>query len=253
MPWKMDDNKALVLDANGNPSYITDSGEEKPVDYPAMVKHLAGANSEAAERKAKIRELEKKFEPFKDIEDLDGWHKSALTALETVKGLPEKDKNTEDRIRAQVEAATKPLTEKLAQLEQAKKESETRLKQETIANAFVRSSFVKEKMVDPAIASDLFSKYFDIGEDGKIFATGMDGKTIFSDSGVADFDYAMSKLVETHSGKNYLLKGSDSKGTGAPPSNIPPGITVMTRAAFESLSPAQKIENVASGKYKITD
>jgi hypothetical protein len=254
MPWKINDKNELAVDSNGNPIFITDSGEEKPADYVAMIKNMAAANGESAERKVKIRELEKKLDIFKDIDDIESWHKTALNALETVKSLPDKDKAIEDRLRAQVESATKPLQDEIAALKKAKLDADTKLKKETIANAFTRSSYVKDKLVDSGMASDLFSHYFDISEDGNLFATGSDGKVIYSSDGVAGFDDAMVKLVDNYPGKNYLLKGNNSVGSGATPTiQNKDGVNRISRNQFEQLSPLKQSELMLKGNYQVYD
>lgn len=215
MPWKENDDKSLVRDDKGNPIWLNEAGEEKAVDYPAMSAGLSTANREAAERKAKLREAETKLEMFKDIEDLPAWLTEANKALETVKGLPEKDRDMEERIRAQVAAATKPKDDKIAELGQKIQATEERLQREAVSNAFSRSTFAREKMIDPVLASDLFSKHFSLNQDGKIVATDSNGQVIYGENGEAGFDEALAKLVDSYSGRDFLLKGSKGSGSGA--------------------------------------
>lgn len=217
MHWKETEDKTLVKDDKGNPIWVNDSGEEKGVDYPAMSTALSTANREAAERKVKLREAETKLDNFKDIEDLPAWVQEANKALETVKGLPDKDKAIEERVRAQVEAATKPLKDQMAKIEQEKAEAYEHLQLETVSNAFSRSEFVRNKLVDPGLAADLFSKHFNLNEAGKLVAIGHDGQTIYGETGEAGFDEALAKLVDGYSGKDFLLKGSKASGSGANP------------------------------------
>lgn len=240
MPWKLDESKNVAVNEKGDPIWLTDDGEEKSVDYPSMKAALSTANREAAERKAELREMKGKFKPLEGIEDLEAWFGEANKALETVKTLPDKDKAVEERIRAQVEASTKPLNDKLAKLEQQKQEADARLQRETVGNAFSRSEFVRSKLVDPVLASDLFSKHFSLNQDGKLIATGPDGQTIYGESGEAGFDEALAKLVDAYPGKNHLLKGSAASGGGANPAKGGPG-SGQPKSLTECKSEAEQI------------
>jgi len=215
MSWKVvevEGKKYAELDDKGNPLRVLADGKEVGIAEDA----LATANREAAERKESIKKLEEQLAPFKGIESPAEWLQSANKALETVAALPDKDKAVEERIRAQVEAATKPLNEKLAG---AVKESETlrqQLQSEAVGNAFARSAYVREKMVDPVMAADLFRNRF-VMQDGKIVAVGENGNPIYGENGIASFDEAMAKLVDASPYKLSLLKGGDKSGTGANP------------------------------------
>lgn len=212
MPWKMDENGVLTKDDKGNPVWIHADGNELGFDYTLY----STAKREAVERKEKLRELEGRFEPFKGIESPQEWLAEAQKALETVASAPDAQKAVEDQIRARVEAATKPLNERLSA---SVKENETLRKQfeaEAVGNAFARSAFVREKMADPALAADLFKGRFTM-KDGQVVAIGDDGQPIFGENGVASFDEAMAKMVDSSPYKLILLKGSTANGGGAAP------------------------------------
>jgi hypothetical protein len=195
---------------------VTDSGDEKPVDYTAMATGLSTANREAAERKAKIKEMEAKYGSLAEIEDLAAFLKQAEADRALVAAMPDKDKAVEDRIKAQVEAATKPLTTKLAEIQAERDATAAKLQQEAISSAFFRSKFAGEKIHADArpLAADLFSKHFSFDNDGKLVATGADGNIIYGESGPASFDEALAKLVEGHPSKGILLAGTPSQGGG---------------------------------------
>ncbi len=217
MPWKLNEHKAIAVDEKGNPIWVTDSGDERPVDYTAMSTGLSTANREAAERKAKIKEMEARYGPLAEIEDLSAFLKQAEADRKLVESMPDKDKVVEDRIKAQVEAATKPLNDKLAKIQAERDAAAAKLQQETISSAFFRSKFVSEKIHAEArtIAADLFSRHFSFDNDGKLVATGTDGQIIYGENGPASFDEALARLVENHPSKGILLAGSPSNGGGA--------------------------------------
>jgi len=243
MPWKMNEDNSFAKDESGNPVWVRESGEEKAVDYIAMSQALMSASREAAERKAKLREYESKLEPLKEIDDLPSWMEDAKKALETVKTTPDKEKDVEDRIKGQIEAVTKPLKEQLARLEAEKAAADLRLQKETIGNAFSRSEYVRNKMVDPVVASDLFSKHFKLGKEGRLIAVDNNGQVIYSESGESEapFDEALARLVDNYPGKSFLLKGSNAAGSGARPSGAATGMPVVSaRKQFKNIADKTK-------------
>lgn len=78
MPWKLDESRKIVTDANGNPVFVTETGEDKAVDYPGLLKRLSEVNVESGTRKQKIRALEEKLALFDGIEDLKAWKDEEL-------------------------------------------------------------------------------------------------------------------------------------------------------------------------------
>lgn len=82
MPWKKDEDGHLVADGNGNPVWVQESGEDRPVDYPALLKRISEVNAESKGRKEELRKLNEKYAAFADIEDLAAWRKDALEAME---------------------------------------------------------------------------------------------------------------------------------------------------------------------------
>lgn len=216
MPWKKDENGVFAVDDTGNPVWTDDAGQDKGVDYAALSKRLSETTKESVQRKEKLRELEKTLEPFKDIENPMEWVSEAQKALDMMRNAPEKEKALEDQVRARVEAATKPLHEKLGLTSKEAEALRTQLERESVTNAFARSAFVNEKFVNPALASDLFGGRFALKE-GKVVALGDDGQPVFGAEGIAGFDEALATLVESSPYKTAILKGSPATGSGANP------------------------------------
>ena len=135
-------------------------------------------------------------------------------------------KAIEEQVRARVEAANKPLLEQLAV---AKKEVEALtagLQQEKVNNAFTRSNYVRDKLVNGQLAADLFAKNF-VVRDGKLIALDENGKDLYGADGLATFDEAIQHFVMASPYKDTLLKGSSGTGSGANPNpgsyNAPSG------------------------------
>jgi len=213
--WKIieiEGKKYVELDDKDNPIRILADGKEVGISHD----ELATARREAVERKEAIKKLEAQIEPFKGIENPAEWLQNANKALETVAALPDKDKSVEERVRAQVEAATKPLHDKLGEATKEADALRLQLQSEAVGNSFSRSAYVRDKMIDPVMAADLFKSRFSM-KDGKVVATNEKGEPLYGENGIATFDEAMSQLVEASPYKMALLKGSDATGGGAAP------------------------------------
>ena|GEM_PF-2694238 len=239
MPWKVDEeSKSLAMDDKGNPIWLNDAGEEKSVDYSAMSKSLSDANREAAQRKDKIKALEDQLKPYEGIEDFPAFKIQAEKDRAIVAAMPEKEQAVEERIRLQVEAATKPLKDHVMQLQKDKAESDARLQRETIANAFTRSAFIADKIHSKARAAvtDIFAKQFSIDGEGKLVATGADGQIIYGESGPAEFEEAIARLLDSHPSKEMFLAGKDSDGGGAAPGAKTPPNAQQRPGAPKSLA-----------------
>lgn len=212
MPWKVNGEGVFEL-VNGNPVWVTETGEEKTVDYPAMSKKLSDANRESADRKEKIRTLEARYEALKDIEDFSAWLEETTKAREMLANAPKDKLALEEQIRARVDAATKPISDKLSNALKDADALRASLQAEKVTNAFSRSEYVQKNLVDPALAADLFASKF-VLENGNLVAMGHDGKPLYGAEGVASFDEAIVQFVNASPYKSVLLKGSGASGSG---------------------------------------
>lgn len=213
MPWKVNGEGVFEL-VNGNPVWVTDTGEEKPVDYPALSKRLTDVNRESADRKEKLRVLEAKYEPLKDIEDFAAWLEETNKAREMQANAPKDKLALEEQIRGRVEAATKPISEKLAAALKDSDALRAALQAEKVTNAFSRSEYVQKNLVDPALAADLFASKFSLEANGALVAMDEFGKPLYGADGVASFDEAILHFVNASPYKAVLLKGSSASGSG---------------------------------------
>lgn len=182
-----------------------------------------------------------------DLKKYDGIDPAkAREAFDTLSKIDQKkliDSGQVEVVRGEIKAVFQ------AQLDEAVAQTTT-LKQQ-IANmrldsAFSGSKFVKDDLAIPAdIAQATFSKYFTVGDDGKITAKDSSGNVVWSrdpqKSGVAaEFEEAIKILVDGYSNKNAILKGNTNSGAGnngGGGNNGGSGKT-KTRAEFEKLSPA---------------
>ena len=247
-----DDGFAIVQD--GKPVYVADDGKDVAYDPVQMRSTITKLGMEAKTYREKLETSETKLKTFSGIEDPSG----ALKALETVKNLDNKkliDAGEVERVKTEI---AKVYDDKITERDGTIVDLKSQLRTEIIGGAFSRSKFITEKMVIPAdMVQASFGKNFKV-EDGKIAAY-KDGNRIFSVENVgehAEFDEALSVLVDTYPNKNAILKGSGNSGSGSEETGGTGGEGTITRKEFDVLNPAQKASKAAEmnkGKLKIVD
>lgn len=245
MKLKLDDKGAAVLQ-DGKPVYVHDDGKEVAFDAAATLATISRLNGEAKGHRERAEAAEGKLKAFDGIEDAA----AARKALQTVKNLDDKklvDAGEVEKVKAEVKASMeahyKPQLEKAAALERE-------LYAEKIGGSFARSKFIAEKVAVPAdVVQALFRDRFQL-EGGKVVATDASGNRIYSSSKpgeLADFDEAVSTLLEQYPHKASLLKSSGASGGGAGPSNPQGGAKTMSRAQFDAASHADRASFAKAG------
>lgn len=216
MAWKKD-GEALAL-VDGNPVWIDDTGTERPVDYVKLSKNLSDVTRESVERKEKLRAYEARYAALKDVENVEEWVSESNKARDFMANASNDKKNLEEQIAARIDAATKPLNEKLAQAVRNAEDLSKTLLVEKIGNAFARSEYVKKNLVDPALAADLFAGKFYL-KDGQLVGRDDAGRDLYGAEGkLATFDESIVHFVNASPYKNVLLKGAYATGAGSNPS-----------------------------------
>lgn len=231
MKLKLDaEGRAVIND--GMPVYVKDDGTETPVDVAAMyasvrsykdqVKTLGREATEARDRLAKFDGL--------DPEKV----RKGQAEVETVRA--ELTKAYEAKVAAEADRAAK---------------LELSLHRELVGGAFARSKFLADRVAVPAeLIEAQFGRAFKV-EDGKVRAYDANGNPIYSrrnPGANAEFDEALEILVDQFPAKDRILKADQKPGGGSPSgSGGGPAQRTMTRAAFEGLTPAQRVEASRSG------
>jgi hypothetical protein len=204
------------------------------------------------ERDARSK-LEKQVKKFDGIEDPT----EALKAIETMKNLDQKkliDAGEVEKVKAEV---TKAMQSKIDELQNTVQEKDSVLTKELIGGRFARSKFIGEKMAIPHdLVEARFGQNFKI-EDGQVVAYDQHGNKVYSQDRpgeLADFDEALSALVNQYPYKDSILKGSDAFGGGAPPSGTsrtPPGTKTINARDVKAFQ--ANIDDIASGKVKVVN
>lgn len=214
MKLKLDENGVAVLQ-DGLPVYVYDDGKELPFDALKATQKIASLNAEAkAHREAKEQALAK-LKDFDGIDDV----LLAKKALETVKNLDDKkliDAGEAEQVKAQ---AIKVYEDKLKMAEAQTSKIQQQFHHELIGGSFARSAVIADKLAIPAdVAQAFFGHHFSISEDGKILAKDAHGNDIYSRVNAgerADFDEALSFLIDAYPQKDRILKSSGASGAGS--------------------------------------
>lgn len=251
MKLKVDDKGNVVLQ-DGKPVYIKDDGTEVAFDAAGTLATISRLNGEAKGHREAKEAAETKLKAFEGIDDPE----AARVAMQTVKNLDGKklvDAGKVDEIRAEAIKATEA---KFAPVVKENDTLKTQLNDEIVGGNFARSKYIGEKL---AIPSDLvqarFGKHFSV-ENGKLVAKDAAGNQIYSATKpgeMADFDEALSIIVNGYPQKEHILKGSGGGGGGAQPANKgDKGDKTLTRTAFDALDPVTQSSKMREG-FKVVD
>jgi hypothetical protein len=231
---------------DGKPVFVHDDGKEVATDVAGMASAITARNGEAKAHRERAEAAESKLKQFEGIED----PQAALKALETVQNLDHKklvDAGEIDKVKGEI---SKVYDEKLADAEKARSELEKQLNNEMIGGRFSRSKFISEKMAIPAdFVQAAFGNNFKI-EDGKVVAYDGQGNQVFSKENagsLADFEEALSTLVDQHPQKDTILKGSGASGGGAQNGGADAGSKTVTRSAFDSMDAKSQDAHLSEG------
>ena len=258
MPFKYDtDGNIVTQEVNGQklPVFVNASGGEAPFDADATVGTISRLNGEAKSHRERAEKAEGDLKKFEAISDVD----AALAALETVKNLNDKKlvdagevQKVKDQAIASVRAEFDPIVKERDSLK-------TALFDEKIGGAFARSAFIGEKVAIPVdFVQATFGKHFTV-EDGKVIAKDASGTQLFSRTRhgePADFEEALSILIDAHPQRDSILKGSGASGGGAHGGGNGGGgggKRTITRAQFDGMGQAEQAAAARDANVTITD
>lgn len=261
MQLKLDDQGHVVVQDN-KPVYVHDDGKEFGADVPTMYGQLLRDGRRNSELQKNYETLEATMKAFEGIEP-----ESARKAIELTKNIDESKLLSAGKVEEIKAAARKAAEEQVAMANKANAEAlkaaeadrdklRGELYGEKIGGSFNRSKLITEKFAIPAdMVQARFGQNFKV-EDGKIVAYDVAGNKVFSHSKpgeIAEFDEALEILVSAYPYKDQILKGANSSGTGARPSNggAANGVKTMRMSEFRALPPAQQATTM-TGKDRPT-
>lgn len=247
--WKLNDAGDAVLLKDGNPIYVQTDGTEAVIASDT----ISQRNLEAKTNRERAEKAERERDELKTkIGDLDPV--KAREALETVSKLDKKtliDAGEVDKVRESMRSEFQTLID-TANKERDDARGETASVR--IENAFTGSKFITDKLAIPRdMVQATFGKNFKV-EDGKIAAYGADGNRIMSKAKIgdfADFEEAMSLMVESYPQRDMIMKGGNQGGSGSQGGGGggQAGKKRYTRTELEGMPPAQQRDiSLAAGK-----
>lgn len=228
MPWKLDENKKIIVDENGNPVWESETGEEKSVDYPGLLKRLSEVNGESNGRKQEIRALKEKLALFDGIDDLKAWKDDALAALEFRKNAPDKDKEIEAQIAARLESEAAKFQAQLSARDKSLSEKEKLISEQ---NAKIRDMSIGADVKNSKLLARLkpemrvfmereLTRSGALDEEGLIYYRDSAGKPFYNSEGkYANREEAPLLLMKELGidSSQVLMSSSNESGSGGLP------------------------------------
>lgn len=237
--WKKDAEGKLVVDADGNPIYIDTAGAEKSLAADTVSR----LNGEAKTLRERAEAAEKTVQAYGDFKPEQ--IKAATEALATVQNLKDGDlikAGEAERVRNEMKAGFETQINELTQQNAGLLDKHSGLLRDL---AFKGSKWIGDNIAIPVdMLASTFGKNFKV-ENDQIVAYNNDGTRMTSKKRggeYADFDEAMSQLVEAYPHKDMILKSSGNSGSGGGGNggNGNADKRIVRRADFNALSPAEQ-------------
>lgn len=242
----------LLLDSNGNvvvrdgkPVYVYDDGKEVPVDAPELFKKIKTLNEENKTHREAKEALEAQLAKFGDVDpdDIEAFL-DEIDSLGGIDAVREGSKVDVDKLKAEYDKVYGIKLEEKDRIIQAKDmayaEKEKHIFQLEVSNRF-KSTPVMSKLVVPSdMVESAFGHNFKI--EGGVVVGYLNGQKIYSRERageLADFDEALSQIIDAYPAKDRILKGTGSGGSGAAGGGAMN--QVGYNAALASMSPVERI------------
>ena len=262
----------LKLDAQGNvvvqdgfPVWIADDGKEIPYNVPDLVANLSRVNGESAGRRKEIDALTEKLKVFDGLEP-----EKARAALETLANIDAGKLLDAGKVEDLKKSISESFSAKILDLQKANETAEQEftakmeaknasIRELMVRGAFDRSAYLKEKTVlPPDIAFQSFGQYCEVVEvDGKLRNQWKtpDGQPLFSRANPgtpATDEEALEQIIDRYPMKENILKAAPG-GSGSSAGNGGAGGKTISRADFEKLDPARKMQAVTKDGMTVVD
>lgn len=257
MKLKFDEKGTVVLqEVNGTkmPVYIRADGTEAPLDAAALIDSVETRAKQNSRVESQLAELKAKLKSYDGIDDPE----SARKALDMISKLDQKklvEVGEIDRVRAEI---AKGYEAKLGDATKERDSLREELYNERVGGAFSRSKVISEKFaVPPDMIQARFGENFGI-DGGKLYAVDSNGNKLYSrvrPGELADFDEALTILVEQYPYRDQILKGTGSSGSGAPANGGQGagGGRSISRAELLKMDPSEAAKLATNSAVSIVD
>lgn len=249
--WKLSADGKTIEMKDGNPIYVNSDGSETVMEGNA----ISTLNAEARRHREAKETAEAALKKFEKITD----PAKALDAIEKLAKIDQKtliDAGEVDKVRNEISAQ---FTAQIAERDKEIANRNTTLEQLRRQNAFQGSKFVQERV---AVPHDMFMDKFGPNfkdENGQLVGYYPDGNKIMTKDinrlgTPAQFDEALSILIESYPHKESILKAPTHNGSGnGGAGGGRGGSRHVSRADFEKMTPVdQAATAAAAGKGELT-
>lgn len=250
MRLKLDEAGHVVVQ-DGKPVYIADDNKEIAFDAAATVATITRLNGESRSHREAKEAAVAALKPFEGMDPV-----AAKRAIDLAKNLDDKkliDAGEAERVKAETISA---IEAKYAPVLQENETLRTSLHNEMIGGSFTRSKFISEKVAIPAdLMEARFGKNFKI-DGGKVVSVDNSGNQIYSRSKpgeLADFEEALSILVESYPNRDHILKGNNNGGGGTRPGQGGSVAKTLTRQEYNNLPADQQHAKVMKEGFTVVD
>jgi len=201
-----------VLTENGNiktkdgKPLVTDGEQEYAVDALGAQARINSLKAEAKEYRLKASERGALLKQFEGIDD----PVAAIEAMQTVETMDDKHKANIDKLKASINKAWESKEEEWSN---RTAELEARLFNATVTSKFATSEVLKKTILTPQVALKFFGDHFKL--DGS--AVDAAGNVIYSKENPgepAEFDEAMTIILDNYPDKDTIMKGNGTGGSG---------------------------------------
>lgn len=249
---KLDAEGHAVLE-NGIPVWILDDGKELAIDAPKNHATIAATRDERDAARDRVRELEGEIKAFGASPEA---RKVAAEKLKLALALDDKKLVEAGKVDEVVAERLKPAKAEWdaerARIEAERDAVRGELKSAVVGKAFATTKAVEGTILTGSIAEAMFGQHFDVENGQPVAYRNVNGKRerIYSrkdPAQIADFDEALSIQIQSHPDFSAWKKGTGSTGGGAPGGATGSNDKTVSRAAFEALPPAAKLEHVRGG------
>lgn len=239
MTLKLENDAAVLQD--GKPVYVTEDGQDFVADVPSMHANILKFKANETATRKKLKEQGDTLKLFDGVEDLEGWHKQATEALETVKNLDDKKlvdagkveqvkREVKDAYEGQVNSLKKGLKEAEANHVTAIEIKDRVIHKLTVGNRFASDPHFSGPKpltnLPPDVAEAYYGHHFKVvpvdGKPDEVKVVGyLNGNEILSTKPdtigeIADFDEAIKVIIDQSPHKERIMapghSGSSASG-----------------------------------------
>lgn len=234
---------------DGKPVYLAEDGNRVPFDAPGTVATIGRLNGEAKSRREEAENYKTQLARFAGIDDPD----MAKKAIETFKNLDQKklvDAGEVEKIKTEVAKAKDLEIEKWkGDFGKLNSDFDKVLRESAFANSeFIRSECAEN--YPPVVLAKMFGDNFVRNSEGKLAASVNDEPvwSLKNPGNHADFDEALSIVLNNSPLKNHILKGSQASGAGiSTAQSNGSGQKTIKRNDFDQKSPDEQMSMIKSG------